>query len=172
MTYRKRSKKVIKRGRPTKSLVKLIKRVSLKTAETKCTHWIYENLNLNHNVPTLSGGHLATTQSVSEDNTGTGAVIACRIGDKVFARGISYKFWIANKLDRPNVMYKIVFFRYQSGYTLGVNDPYCSQGTSNYMIRDLDVEKFKILKVKKINLQTSAQRITTTDVFNGAEGIS
>lgn len=153
-----------------KSLIKLIKNVSLKQTETKCTHWIYENVNLYHNSPSLSGGHLATTQGVAEDNSGSGQVIQCRIGDRVYAKGLSYKFWFANKLDRPNVMYKIVFFRYQAGYTLTANDPYCSQGTTNYMIRDLDTEKFKILKVKKFNLQNNAQRVTSQDTFQGAEG--
>lgn len=178
--YTRRPRKTLKRGGSFKKravslarrkrLVKLIKNVSLKSAETKNTHFIYENLNLYHNVPTVGSGYLATTQSVGENNTVVPSNIACRIGDKVVARGVSFKFWLANKLDRPNVMYKIVFFKYQSAYSPVASDPYYQQGTTNYMIRDLDVEKFKVIKVLRFNVQTSAQRITSTDTFQGAEG--
>lgn len=176
--YARRPRRTYKKGgfvsravaaKKKQSLVKLIKNVSLKAAETKNTVWLYENLNLFHNSPLIGNGYLATSQSVSENNNST-YNIATRIGDQVIARGVSFKFWIANKLDRPNVMYKIVFFKYNSNYSPVASDPYYQQGSANYMIRDLDTEKFKILKVKKINLQTSAQRITGADNFEGAEG--
>lgn len=153
-----------------KSLIKLIKRVSLKQSETKHTHNIQENIQLYHNVPNITATNLFTSISNSDNNAGV-QNFACRLGDEVIARGLSYKFWFANKLDRPNVMYKIVFFRYQSGSgTLPAEAPFYIQGTSNYMIRDLDTEKYKIIKTVNFNLQTSAQRITSADVFNGAEG--
>jgi len=165
-SVKKYSKKpVMKRS----SLVSLIKKISLKPVETKNTHKIDENGQLNHNEPIVNLNHLNTTQSNAENNTGT-SNFACRVGDEVIARGISYKFWFANKLDRPNVMYKIIIFRYKSGTTPSNPAPYYSQGTSNYMIRDLDTEQFKILKVVNFNLQTNAQRITAQDTFFGAEG--
>lgn len=176
--YARRPRRTYKKGgfvsravaaKKKRSLVKLIKNVSLKAAETKNSVWLFENLNLYHNVPTVGSGYLATTQSVSENNNTT-YNLACRLGDQVIARGVSFKFWLANKLDRPNVMYKLVFFKYNSSYSNIASDPYYQQGSANYMIRDLDTEKFKILKVKRINLQTAGQRITGADTFAGAEG--
>jgi len=166
-TYNKKSpKKTFKR----KSLISLIKSVSLKPVETKHTHKIDENGNLNHNDPVINLNHLNTSQSTSDNNTGT-SNFACRVGDEVIARGLSYKFWFANKLDRPNVMYKIIIFRYKSGTSPSNPSPYYSQGTSNFMIRDLDTEQFKILKVVTFNLQTNAQRIiTVSGALVGAEG--
>lgn len=154
----------------TASLVKLIKKVSLRQSETKHTHQILENLQLYHNTPYLLSANLNTTQSVGDDGQGT-TNFACRIGDEIKAKGLSFKFWFANKLDRPNVMYKIIFFWYQADKhsTLAANTPYLPQGSSNYMIRDLDTEQYKIIKVVRFNLQTSAQRITGADTFSGAE---
>lgn len=164
------AKKAVSKAK-TKSLVKLIKRVSLKQSETKNTHNISENLQLYHNVPYIVVNQLFLDRGTGDDQTGTGS-FQSRIGDEVIARGVSYKFWFANKLDRPNVMYKIVFFKYQSASTLPLpaHTPFFVQGSVNYMIRDLDTEKYKILKVVNFNLQTSAQRITSTDTFSGAEG--
>lgn len=164
------AKKAVAKAK-TKSLVKLIKKVSLRQSETKCTHSISENLQLYHNVPYIVINQLYTQIGNTDEQTGT-SNFASRIGDEVIARGVSYKFWFANKLDRPNVMYKIVFYKYQSASAtpLPANTPWYSQGTANYMIRDLDTEKYKILKVVNFNLQTSAQRITSTDTFSGAEG--
>jgi hypothetical protein len=155
----------------TNRLVKLIKRISLKQSETKNTHSISENLQLYHNVPYIISNQLYLAIGSGDDQTGTG-FFTSRIGDEVIARGVSYKFWFANKLDRPNVMYKIIFYKYQSATAtpLPANAPWYIQGTSNYMIRDIDAEKYKILKVVKFNLQTSAQRITAADTFYGAEG--
>ena len=167
---KKATRKMVKKpSMKRSSLVSLIKKISLKPCETKATHIIAENQQLYHNVPFLSYGGLNTTQGITEDDTGT-SVVAMRVGDEIILRGLSYKFWFANKLDRPNVMYKIVFFKYQSSYAPTNTDPFHSQGSTNYMIRDLNTEKFKIIKVVNFNLQTSAQRITGTDTFSGAEG--
>lgn len=165
-TYRKKSVKASVKGR--KSLVALIKKVALKPCETKNTHIIAENQQLYHNVPYLSYGGLNTTTGITEDDTGT-ATVNCRVGDEIILRGLSYKFWFANKLDRPNVMYKIIFYKYQSGYTPSGSDPFFAQGSSNYMIRDLNTEKYKVIKTVNFNLQTSAQKLISQDVFAGAE---
>ena len=179
MPIKKYSRKSVKKSvkkftkRPTmkrSSLVSLIKKVSLKPVETKNTHSINENVQLNHNSPDLNYNHLNTAQSVGDNNTGVSNFNA-RIGDEIILRGLSYKFWFANKLDRPNVMYKIVIFRYKSNTTPASPAPYYAQGTTNYMIRDLDVEQFKILKVVKFSIQTNAQKVITIGgAIVGAEG--
>lgn len=151
------------------SLVKLIKKITLKPVETKNTHNIEENQQLFHNVPSISFAHLYTTQGFQENDTGLSS-FQMRLGDEIILRGLSYKFWFANKFDRPSVMYKIVFFKYQSNTNPTSPAPYYSQGTSNYMIRDLDTEKYKIIKVVNFNLSTSAQRILPGENFEGAEG--
>lgn len=152
------------------SLIKLIKKVSLKQAETKDTHIISENLQLYHNTPYVIGSLLYTEQGINDNENGT-TQYTKRIGDEIVASGISLKFWFANKLDRPDIIYKLIVFKYKANTTLNTSyDPYEQQGTSNFLIRDVNIEKFKIVRVVNFRISTSAQRITTTDVFNGAEG--
>jgi hypothetical protein len=154
--YRKRSIK--RRISKRRSLVSLIKRVSLKNSETKHTHQILENNQLYHNVPfMLVYNMLSCDEGVSDPNSGLTNFVG-RIGNEVIARGISIKLWIANKRDRPNVMYRIIVYKYTQLSGSGITappHPYLSQGSSNYMIRDLDADKFKIVKSYRFNLQNN-----------------
>lgn len=95
------------------SLVKLIKSVSLKNAETKYTHFTGENVNMNHNGGNIQTSLLSTLQGIADTGTGS-SFNQCRLGDEVIARGISLKFWISNKSDRPNLTYRLIVFKYQS----------------------------------------------------------
>lgn len=169
MPYKKKMYR--KKSYGKKSLVNLIRTVSLKQSETKNTHQIFENVQLYHNVVNvISTSLLYLEQGIKDDDTGL-QKFDCRIGDEVVARGISLKLWFANKLDRPDVMYRVVVFKYRSNTAINsALDPYVSQGTANFMIRDFNVEKFKIIKTFRFKISTSAQRITSTDTFQGAEG--
>lgn len=95
-----------KPGVMRRAMYKMIKSVALKNTETKVTFTSVENQNLFHN-----GGNtnnfaqrvnlLATTQGTADTN---------RIGDEVFASYLRIKLWLSNKLDRPNVMYRILVY--------------------------------------------------------------
>lgn len=152
-SYKKKApttnKKIVRKAKLSR-LVKLIKKVSLKKCETKNTHQISENNDLNHNTQYLTTNLLYTRQGISDNNTGTSSY-SSRIGDEVIARGLQFKMWFATKLDRPNVMFKVVVFRYYSQSTPPTTI-FKSQGSSNLMIRDLDTERIKILKVKMFNM--------------------
>ena len=104
------------RGISMKRVAKMVKSISLRQAETKNTHQIVENTDLYHNLETIVTNLLYTRQGYADNNTGTSSY-AMRIGDQVIARGLQFKFWFANKKDRPNVMYKIVFFKYYTQST-------------------------------------------------------
>lgn len=143
------AKRAVRKAKVSR-LVRLIKKVSLKSAETKNTHQISENNDLNHNTQYLTTNLLYTRQGISDNNTGTSSY-SSRIGDEVIARGLQFKLWFATKKDRPNVMFKIVVFKYFSQSTPPTTI-FKSQGSSNLMIRDLDTERLKILKVKMFNL--------------------
>lgn len=160
--YKKRwsSKKPMKRGlkkgavRKTgvnKRLISLIKKVSLKSSETKQAYTIVENVQLYHNIVNIKQDLLYTTQGITATDTGTSAY-SNRIGDEVIARGLSLKFWFANKKDRPNVMYRLVVFRYTSGDTVSSNDIFLS-ATANFMLKDYNKDKIKVLYSKIFNLQ-------------------
>jgi len=116
-SFKKSTRKIVRKTRKTTSnrasLVKLIKSVSLKASETKYNHFITENQQMYHNAGYIKNNLLNCTQGITDTGTALG-VYSNRVGDEIIARGISIKLWIANKLDRPNVMYRMVVYKYQS----------------------------------------------------------
>lgn len=174
--YRKKSivrrpRKTLKRGGskykrsiPSKKLVNLIKKVSLRQCETKQSFSISENQQLYHNVVSIRQDLLFTGQGITDVNTGTSSYNN-RIGDTVIARGVSIKLWLANKLDRPNVMYRVVVFRFTSGDTVTTNDIYYS-GSANFMLKDYNTEKIKVLYSRVVNLQVGYSGVPKTNTGN------
>lgn len=89
----------------------------MKAAETKHFDIAEENVQLWHNVGASVAGPVglplksfATFFNPWAD-IDKGTARNNRIGDKITPRGMSIKLWIANKLDRPNVMYRIMVIR-------------------------------------------------------------
>jgi len=84
--------------------------VILKTAETKYITIGTENTQLYHDIgnfigpSTNQGATLFDPWSFVSQGTG----YKNRVGDSLIPRGLSIKFWMANKLDRPNVIYRIM----------------------------------------------------------------
>lgn len=159
---RRRVRKLYKKAVPRKmgSLLKAVRNVVLAKCETKNTHQIVENTDLYHNLETITTNLMYTRQGIADNNTGTSSY-SMRIGDEVVARGLQFKMWFATKEDRPNVMFKIVFFKYYTQSTPPTS-VFKSQGSSNRMIRDLDTEKLKIIKVKQFNLNIGYSAIAGT----------
>lgn len=85
-----------------------VKKAIMKTAETKRYLHADENLQLYHNTgvtggtfvrPVLFNPWRFITQGTTENN---------RIGDEIYPRGMSMRLWMANKWDRPNILYRVV----------------------------------------------------------------
>lgn len=91
-----------------------VKRVLMRTSETKFYQGAKENLNLYHNNGTV-GVLLDTDQHAVLFNpwkdivSGTGQFQ--RIGDKIMPRIMTIRLWLATKLDRPNVIFRIIVCR-------------------------------------------------------------
>lgn len=85
----------------------------MKKAETKYYDIGIENVQLYHNCGTfelLFPGYIRAIPqwfnpwSVMQQGSGRFQ----RIGDKITPRGMSIKLWLANKLDRPNILYRVI----------------------------------------------------------------
>lgn len=125
--------------------------VLMKKAETKYYDIASENVQLYHNLGTTSTGNPGSLSVLfnpwADIPIGTGR--AGRIGDRIIPRGMSIKFWIANKADRPNVLYRIMVVRCPkiiSGSATGYNTAYPFQtatlgSTGNNMILPLDKDR-------------------------------
>jgi len=157
MPYRKRSKSqkrpVKKSSKTTQNLTRMIKNVSLKNSETKKSS-IYTGtaVSLFHNLAYYADNLQRTNQGVS-DPEGFSQAGRNRIGDEVIARGIKIKWFMENLADRPNVMYRIIVFRYNTleGVS-GLTDPYFWRGTDgqggnmNRMLDSPNPERIKVIK--------------------------
>jgi len=151
----KKSKKFVKKSKKVTSnskLISLIKSISLKQSETKKCHSVAENLKLYHNVPGIRFSFLRTSQGITDADTGANSY-ANRIGDEIIARGIGIKLWIANKLDRPNVMYRIIVFKYESSLTPTATLLF-KGANGNKMMDNLNKETITVMYQKIFSLQT------------------
>jgi hypothetical protein len=87
-----------------------VKRVLMKNAETKYYDIGAENLQLYHDMGWGPGP--ATTQNAIRFNPWShiinGATKYNRVGDEITPVGIKLRLWLANKLDRPNILYRVI----------------------------------------------------------------
>ena len=98
-----------------KAVRTVTKQVLRKTMETKTVGKNDENIQLFHNKALYKGDLLNTAQGVEDPNDQS--TNKARIGDEVLLRNLNVRFWLSNKLDRPNCMYKLFLFWYDAAAT-------------------------------------------------------
>lgn len=143
---RKRPRKTLSKPK-RKEVARIARKVLRGTMETKVAGGSGENIQLFHNKPFYQGNMLYTTQG-PQDNNDLTAANPCRIGDEILLRNINLRLWISNKLDRPNVMYKVALFWYDEGATL--NDALCYFTQQNKMLDRYNTEQISIIAQKTI----------------------
>ncbi len=129
-----------------KEVAKIARKVLRGTMETKSVGKQVENNQLDHNQPVYQGALLATTQGPKDpnDNTGNDA----RIGDEILLRNVNVRFWLSNKLDRPNCMYKLFLFWYSTGTT--PSNALCFFTQQNKMLDRINNENISIIDQKTV----------------------
>lgn len=113
---RKRSYRKSRRGKYARkrNLKRLITKVMMKKVETKYYDVAEENQQLYHNIgysPVAPVSNFEGGMSVFFDlwsDISVGTTRQNRIGEKVYPRGMALKIWLSNKLDRPNVSYRVI----------------------------------------------------------------
>lgn len=139
-----------------------VKRVLMKTAETKRYTFGAENIQLYHN-----GGVTGGTASIQAFLFNPWSFIAqgttrnTRVGDQISATGMSLRIWLANKLDRPNVLYRIVVGvvpKTSAGVATDKNfDPFFlafnNGACGNVIVAPIDPEKIRVLYDKVLSLE-------------------
>jgi len=143
-----RRNKVVQKIARTEAL-KVVKRQS----ETKTSHWQSENVNLNHNTIHFHNNMLYTTTGTeSGDRQG---IVAVRIGDEMYLQSVRLRFWLSNKLDRPNVIYRVILYWYD------VSSPPATQGdlfnaVGNCLLQTPNSENISVISDKIIKNVSSA----------------
>ncbi len=118
--------------------------------EDKSFVYTAENNQLLHNVPVFAAKFLGDIQQGTQDGntstTGGTGKQTIRVGDQISLKNINVRFWLSNKLDRPNVMYKVVLFWYPVGIAPNNNLVYFTQ--TNKMLDRYNTDNIKIIDQK------------------------
>lgn len=152
-SYRKRTRrgKYARKGR--RSFQSRVKRVLLKTAETKYYDIGFENEQLYHNCGTFQTLFPGYVRAIPQwfnpwSVIPKGTNRMDRIGDVIRPSGMSVKLWLANKWDRPQGMFRVIVAIVPkvvgSDITIPRFDPFQipNSGTlGNYMVMPADKDK-------------------------------
>jgi len=112
--------------------------------EDKRLVYLQENIQLYHNKPIYVGNFLSDIQqgtSTGDDGT----TKKCRVGDRIRLKNINMRFWLSNKDDRPNVMYKAVLFWYQQNISSAITDDIVYMTQQNKMLDRYNDKSIKII---------------------------
>lgn len=142
-------------------MVSMMKTVALKVAETKkSSNYSTDTIKLFHNLAHYQGNLLATSQGVT-DPEGLSNNTLNRIGDEVIARGIKMKFFTQTAADRPNVMFRIIVYWYNtivgSPSATPLDDSYFWAGTNgsggnmNRMLDKANTDRIRVIFDKIYN---------------------
>ncbi len=149
---RKRSRKSSLSRKQKMEVKKIAAQVVDAEIEDKKNVQLLENKELFHNkvyyVPKL----LANIQQGIETGD-DGTTRTNRIGDQISLKNINVRFWLSNKLDRPNCMYKGVLFWYPFGQTLSDAVVYLTQQNKmldRYNYKSIQIIDTFILKSKQM----------------------
>lgn len=134
----------------SKTQAKTVRKIALKTArglcETKAFTFRKEDIQLIHNISYYSDHWLQCKQGTADDNSGV--LRQVRIGDELLLKSINIRFWLSNKHDRPNVMYKAFLFWYDTDVTLTDAVVYFTQ--TNKMLDRINNESISVIDQQTI----------------------
>ncbi len=146
-----------------KSVRKIAKKTVMGLAETKTVGKQTENVQLFHNKALYVENLLACAQGTEDANNLASNKV--RIGDSIKLTNCNIKFWLSNKLDRPNVMYRLIMFWYDTPTTL--TDAVCFFTQSNKMLDRPNNESISIIDQKYIFSQ--AMYLNGTEKFEHSQ---
>lgn len=100
----------------------IAKSTTLALAETKQIGRIGENAQLDHNTPVFRGPFLdGIKKGLNDPTLQTNA--NARVGDEILLKSFDQRYWLSNKYDRPNVMYRITTFWFSGNAGLVATAP-------------------------------------------------
>ena len=129
-----------------KTVRKIAKKTVMRLSETKTVGKNEENVQLFHNKALYLQNLLATQQGTKDPDDQSNA--NARIGDSLRLTNCNIKFWLSNKLDRPNVMYRLIMFWYDTPTVL--SDAVCFFTQTNKMLDRPNNESISIIDQKYI----------------------
>ncbi|AXH75089.1 MAG: putative capsid protein [Circoviridae sp.] len=156
MSKRSLMKTIFNKGRKFKGLsntqAKSVAKIAKQSIQTVCEkkHFGFydEDQELFHNKVDYLDKWLECKQGVADPDDTTSGVRNVRLGDEIYLHNINIRFWLSNKNDRPNCMYKLFLFWYDSGTTL--SDAVCFFTQKNKMLDRYNSESISVIDSKTI----------------------
>lgn len=134
-------------------------------SETKTSSTGEENLQLYHHTPYFHQNMLYTqTGTDSGDRPGNWSV---RVGDELYLQSMRLKLWLSNKQDRPNVIYRVMVFWYNTGTpitSLSVLDAF-----NNLLLNKPNRESISVIAdkyIKNVGDSTAGREHSTLKFIN------
>lgn len=135
-----------------KEVKKIANKLIDEEIEDKSFVYTAENVQLYHNKPVYAAKFLGDIQQGISDGdtntTGGTGVKAVRIGDQIRLKNINLRFWLSNKDDRPNCMYKLILYWYPIG--IPPSDVLIYKTQSNKMLDRYNTDNIKIIDQKMV----------------------
>lgn len=129
-----------------KSVKAIAKNVAMTIPEKKTFGFNKENQQLIHNKGAYLTSWLSCKQGTGDPDDQANQLV--RIGDEYYLRNVNIRFWLSNKSDRPNVMYKCFLFWYDSNFSL--SDATCFFTQTNKMLDRINNENISIIDQQTI----------------------
>lgn len=139
-TYKKKTNKPS--TMTTNQLATMMKKVALKTTETKFKNISLQKWELYHNKNKSSAVNISSSLCTqSDDDDG-------RIGNEIYLTGIKFRLLLGQKSDRPNVTFKIYVVEWDTNQagTETNHSHFYHNVTGNVLLDAIQSHRFKILK--------------------------
>lgn len=145
-----------------KGLSRAIKRTMLRMAETKHVYPSpVNNLVMRHNVLELVMDNIfATVQGTDAHN---------RLGDKIFAKSISFKMYFENQQYRPKASYLVLVLRNKNNPNAGIADGenIFEPVTTSKNLDFIDYNKYQVIYSKRVTVNDAGSTIGTNSAMSG-----
>lgn len=143
----------------------------MKTAETKRVLIANENEQLYHNTGTAGGVFVKPILFNPWRLINQGVTENQRIGDEIYPRGMQMRLWMANKDDRPNILYRLIVCILPRMYnasvvasgSIDIGSTMNVGANGNYITMPIDTTKgIKVLYDKVIRNELGFSNVATT----------
>jgi len=138
-----------------------------KQSETKNSSFPEENIQLYHHTPHFHSNMLYTQPGDnSGDRAGTWTI---REGDELYLQHLRLKFWLSNKQDRPNVIYRILVFWYNSEQAGVMTANHVLNAMNNMLLNEPNRENISVIAdeyVRNVGDSQSGREHSTLKFIN------
>lgn len=142
-----------------KKLVKLIKKVAIKTSEPKHVSFDHGKVELYHNSGSITGRTLPVPREplVASCMPAVGTLDIQRVGDQIYSSGLALHFLFGQKQDRMNVTFRIVVLRVTPDEKPASLNDLIENTTGNILLDAVNTDRGKVVYQKFIKKNISPQ---------------